>query len=107
MYFYGYLKTIFFFQVEKVNIFDETTLSGPLSDCDAIISCLGVKPSFRNSTTIYSESIKPIVEAMKHVEVRKLVVASSWYTVGKSLHWVSHQCGLVITVGKLLLWVSH
>nr|CAH0105588.1 unnamed protein product [Daphnia galeata] len=75
------------------DIFSELSLTSHFKEVNAVISCLGFK---RNSVVNgYSESIKPIVAAVKNASVPRLVVMTAYYTdisssesQGLFLRWV-------------------
>lgn len=52
-----------------------------MKDCDAVLSALGSNSmGFMSAVTIYSDTIKTIVHAMKESSVKRLVCVTSWYT---------------------------
>ncbi|XP_077977400.1 flavin reductase (NADPH)-like [Glandiceps talaboti] len=65
-------------QVVEGNIFSDETLVPHLAGVDAVLSCLGGTTLWK--PTLYSESIRPIVSAMRQAEVKRLVCITSWCT---------------------------
>ncbi|KAK3580079.1 hypothetical protein CHS0354_001212 [Potamilus streckersoni] len=62
-------------KVVKVDIFKEEDLLEHFKDSDAVISCLGCRPSFLglNPITFYTDSIKPIVGALRKANGSRLI----------------------------------
>ena len=63
------------------DIFSQESLTASFRGSDAIVSCLGFKRS--SVVTGYSESIKPIVEAARAVNIQRIVVMTAYYSEGK------------------------
>ena len=62
------------------------SMTSALSGCDAVVSCLGAPAGqmwWWCTITLYSESSRAIVDAMRQCSLKKLVVMSSWCTVSK------------------------
>ena len=74
-----------FHQVKEVDIFKEEDLVEHFKNTDAVVSCLGCRPSFLGWSTItfYLDTIKPIVAAMRTANKKRLVCMSAWGTVCK------------------------
>ena len=54
---------------------------------DAVLSCLGPDTGgWLAESTFYNESIRPIVAAMKAVNVERLLCITTWCTNGKLMH---------------------
>ncbi|CAH1794768.1 unnamed protein product [Owenia fusiformis] len=62
-------------QIEKVNIFDTSSMLPHFKDTDAIVHCVGVNVQW-NPTTLFSDSIKAIVEAMRGAQIKKIAILS-------------------------------
>ncbi|KAL3846626.1 hypothetical protein ACJMK2_017600 [Sinanodonta woodiana] len=62
-------------KVVKVDIFKEEDLVEHFKDSDAVISCLGCRPSFLGLSpiTFYTDSIKPIAEALRKANRSRLI----------------------------------
>ncbi|XP_062602721.1 LOW QUALITY PROTEIN: uncharacterized protein LOC134264440 [Saccostrea cucullata] len=70
-------------QVCKVDIFKEDELVPHFGGCDAVVSCLGEGGGGgslfgRNKCTLYTDSIRSIVGAMRKSGVKRLIAMSSW-----------------------------
>lgn len=65
-----------FQQVVSGDITSTASLKEHFEGCDAVVSCLGAG-TLRN-VTLYSESIKIIVAAMRETSIKKLVAMTSW-----------------------------
>ncbi|XP_071819392.1 flavin reductase (NADPH)-like [Apostichopus japonicus] len=59
------------------NVLSVEFLTEYFQGCDAVLSCIGTR-TYR--TTIYSDSIKSITEAMKKAGVSRLLAITSWCT---------------------------
>uniref|UniRef100_A0ABM0MUG3 Flavin reductase (NADPH)-like n=1 Tax=Saccoglossus kowalevskii TaxID=10224 RepID=A0ABM0MUG3_SACKO len=66
-------------QVVESDIYSSESLAEHFSGVDAVISCLGSPGLWK--TTLYSESIKSIVSAMRKASVTRFVCITSWCTV--------------------------
>ncbi|XP_052784640.1 uncharacterized protein LOC128220321 [Mya arenaria] len=82
-------------QVVTADIFDPDSLVSYFEGRDAVLSCLGCGPSVfsMRKITFFTDSIQPIVEAIRKVKVTRLVFMSSWYTKHNSadpfiVNWV-------------------
>ena len=62
----------------KCDIFSEEELSAHFKGVDAVVSCLGFQR--KSVVTGYSDSVKPIVSAMRTANVQRLVVMTAYYT---------------------------
>lgn len=69
-------------QVCKVDIFKEEELAPHFKDSDAVVSCLGGRASLFGWTpsTLYTDSMKSIVGAMRRSGVKRLIAVSAWGT---------------------------
>ncbi|XP_048747517.2 flavin reductase (NADPH)-like [Ostrea edulis] len=67
-------------QVCKVDIFNEDDLVPHLKDSDAVVSCLGGTASLFGWTkcTLYTDSMRSIVGAMRRSGVKRLIAMSAW-----------------------------
>lgn len=72
-------------KVKEVDIFKEEDLVEHFKNTDAVVSCLGCRPSFLGWSTItfYLDTIKPIVAAMRTANKKRLVCMSAWGTVSQ------------------------
>lgn len=70
-------------QIEKVDILDDKVLTEHFKGVDAVMSCLGSRPSFlgRTPITFYTESIKPMITAMRAANIKRLVCMTAWSTL--------------------------
>ena len=69
--------------ISDVDIFSADNLAEGFKGSDAVVSCLGSKPSLMPwgaEITLYSESIKSIVGAMRLVRLDRLVAMTSQFT---------------------------
>ncbi|XP_072049927.1 flavin reductase (NADPH)-like [Amphiura filiformis] len=66
--------------VVKGDIFSESSLQEHMSGHDAVLSCLGSHTGWMAEVTLYSESIKPIVGAMRATNVSRFIGITSWCT---------------------------
>lgn len=66
-------------RVERGDIYATDTLIAPFTDCDAIISCVGVANPLqaRKGTTVYSIGTENIIAAMRQTGRSRLIVISS------------------------------
>jgi putative NADH-flavin reductase len=62
--------------VVRGDVLDPSSLAPAMADCDAVISTLGVT-SGRAPTTLYSEGMRNIIQAMRATGVRRLVAVSA------------------------------
>lgn len=69
-------------QVVKANIFDPDTMVPHLKGQDAVLSCLGCSPSWFSiwNITFYTDTVKPVVTALRRADVKRFIFMSSWYT---------------------------
>ncbi|XP_031559632.1 flavin reductase (NADPH)-like [Actinia tenebrosa] len=76
-------------QIVQGDICDIESYATSFKDKDAILSAFGSPyHSIFNPTTMYSESMKGIMEAMKRHKVSRLIVVTSWGTCpGPNNHW--------------------
>ncbi len=63
-------------QVVKGDVFDLDAVERAVAGQDAVLSTLGVPYSFK-PITVYSQGVGNIVEAMRHIGVRRLICVSS------------------------------
>ncbi|XP_076096759.1 flavin reductase (NADPH)-like [Mytilus galloprovincialis] len=70
-------------KVKEVDILKEDDLVETFKNTDAVVSCLGCRPSFLgwSPITFYLDSIKPIVNAMRTANKKRLICMSSWGTI--------------------------
>ena len=61
--------------VVRGDVLDPSSLVPAMADCDAVISTLGV--TSRAPTTLYSEGLRNIIQAMRAAGVRRLVAVSA------------------------------
>ena len=69
--------------VPNTDIFSADNLEKAFKGADAVVSCLGCRPNMMPwgaDITLYSESIKAIVEAMRRTNVTRLVAMTSMFT---------------------------
>jgi len=69
--------------VPNADIFSADDLAKAFEGADAVVSCLGTRPNIMpwgNEITLYSESIKAIVAAMRKANVNRLVAMTSMFT---------------------------
>ncbi|XP_041461601.1 flavin reductase (NADPH)-like [Lytechinus variegatus] len=69
----------FSLKIVKGDIYSSDSLQPIFDGCDAVLSGLGGQTLF-STVTLYSRSCKAIVEAMRHANVKRFVVITSWYT---------------------------
>jgi putative NADH-flavin reductase len=62
--------------VVRGDVLDPSSLAPAMADREAVISTLGV--TSRAPTTLYSEGMRNIIEAMRATGVRRLVAVSAW-----------------------------
>ncbi|KAH3805662.1 flavin reductase (NADPH)-like [Dreissena polymorpha] len=69
-------------KVVKANIYNADDMAPHFEGQDAVLSCLGTTPSWFSLWTItfYTDTAKPIVEALRKANVTRLVFMTSWYT---------------------------
>ena len=66
------------FVAVQANIFDEEQLKSEFAQVDAVLSCLGSPPTSPwGEVTLYSNSIKPIINAMKATDRKRLICLTS------------------------------
>ena len=61
------------------DIFNAESLAPHFKNQEAVLYCLGFGSPYKG-TTLYNDSIKPIVEAMKSASINRLITCSSWFT---------------------------
>merc|ERR1712212_817147 len=69
--------------VPNADTFSADDLAKAFEGADAVVSCLGTRPNIMpwgNEITLYSESIKAIVAAMRKANVNRLVTMTSMFT---------------------------
>lgn len=79
-----YLYLPFPRQVVKADIYSVDSLAGRFKGCDVVMSCLVTKV-YRN-VTIYSLTIKSIIDAMRKANVARFIAVTSWCTAGNANH---------------------
>ncbi|CAH1257596.1 BLVRB [Branchiostoma lanceolatum] len=67
------------FKIEKIDFSSPESIEPHLQDKDAVLSCLGSKSAPWSTVTLYTDSMKVIVSAMRKNSIRRLVFVSSWY----------------------------
>lgn len=92
-------------QVCKVDIFKEEELAPHFKDSDAVVSCLGGQASLFGWTpsTLYTDSMKSIVGAMRRSGVKRLIAVSAWGTAATDgepfiIRWILRP----LIIGNLL-----
>lgn len=72
-------------KIKQVDIFKEDDLVEHFKNTDAVVSCLGCRPSFFGWSTItfYQDAMKVIIGAMRTANKKRLVCMSSWGTVSQ------------------------
>lgn len=70
-------------KVVKADIFDPDSMVEGLTGQEAVLSCLGCRPSFLSISkiTFYTDTAKTIVAAMRKASVTRLIFMSSWHSV--------------------------
>ncbi|XP_071955941.1 flavin reductase (NADPH)-like [Antedon mediterranea] len=66
--------------VAEGDIYNQDFLVEQFSGCDAVLSCLGTKPTLFSKITFYEDTMKIVVSAMRTVGVKRLVAITSWCT---------------------------
>jgi len=69
--------------IPGVDIFSADNLEKGFDGADAVVSCLGTRPTLMpwgQEITLYSESIKAIIEAMRRRNVGRIVAMTSMFT---------------------------
>jgi len=72
-----------FVVVPDIDIFSVDSLEKGFEGVDAVVSCLGTRPTLMpwgQEITFHSESIKPIVDAMRKCNVGRFVAMTSMFT---------------------------
>ncbi len=82
---------IFFLQVVEGDIFLESSLQPFFEGKDAVVSCLGIHTGWLQPITFYSQSIKPIIAAMKGAKVNRFITMTTWCTKGKVEFFIQNQ----------------
>ncbi|XP_072049027.1 flavin reductase (NADPH)-like isoform X2 [Amphiura filiformis] len=62
------------------DIFSESSLQEQMSGQDAVLSCLGSHDGWMAEVTLYTESIKSIVGAMRAANVTRVICLTAWCT---------------------------
>lgn len=65
--------------VETVDIFDAKAIAEKLGGHDLVFSCLGFKPE-KTGVTGYTKATQAVVEAMKSLGIKRIIMCHSWYT---------------------------
>jgi putative NADH-flavin reductase len=63
--------------VMRGDVMDPTTLMQAISGCDAVLSSLGVTSAYRKPTTLYSEGMRNIIQAMRAAGARRLIAVTA------------------------------
>ncbi|ESO98862.1 hypothetical protein LOTGIDRAFT_113739 [Lottia gigantea] len=71
-------------RVKKVDVTKEEDLAPFFKQCDAVMSCLGSRPSFLTTVTLYTDTTRAMVAAMRKTGVTRLVCMTAWGTKRKS-----------------------
>ena len=72
-----------FTAIPGVDIFSADNLEKGFDGADAVVSCLGTRPTLMpwgQEITLYSESIRAIIEAMRRRNVGRIVAMTSMFT---------------------------
>jgi putative NADH-flavin reductase len=64
-------------RVVRGDVLDSATVAPAIAGCDAVVSCLGVTSAYRAPTTLYSEGVRNIMQAMRGAGVQRLLVVSA------------------------------
>lgn len=64
-------------RVVRGDVLDPATLAPAIAGCDAVVSSLGVTSAYRAPTTLYSDGMRNIIEAMRGADVRRLVAVTA------------------------------
>ena len=64
--------------IVEADIFNAESLTPHFKDQEAVLSALGFGQAYK-STTLFVDSIKPILEAIKAHNITRLITCSSWY----------------------------
>ncbi|XP_078571504.1 flavin reductase (NADPH)-like [Branchiostoma floridae x Branchiostoma japonicum] len=67
-------------KIEKMDFSSADTVEPHLQDKDVVLSCLGIRSWPWSSVTLYTDSMKVIVAAMRKNNVKRLVCMTSWFT---------------------------
>ncbi|XP_013396497.1 flavin reductase (NADPH) isoform X2 [Lingula anatina] len=67
-------------KVVKADIFSAEELSEHFRGQEVVLSCLGSRSSFRAPVTLYTETMKAIVAAMRETGLIRLICMTSWCT---------------------------
>ncbi|KAK3086117.1 hypothetical protein FSP39_013794 [Pinctada imbricata] len=72
-------------KVAKVNIFKEDEIVDHIKECDVVMGCLGTPGSFlsRLPETLYTESTKVILSAMRNANKKRFIVISAGGVISK------------------------
>ena len=63
-------------RVARGDVMDPTTLGPAMSGCDAVLSSLGVTSAYRKPTTLFSEGMGNVIQAMRGAGVTRLIAVS-------------------------------
>ncbi|XP_072018855.1 flavin reductase (NADPH)-like [Amphiura filiformis] len=67
-------------KVVEADIFSESSLQPHFEGQDAVLSCLGIHAGWLQPITFYSQSIQPIITAMKGSKVNRFLTMTTWCT---------------------------
>ena len=75
----------FSIQVIKADVYDADRLAEEFSGQDVVLSCLGSPPSYFSlwKVTLYTDTAKSIVTALRKASVKRFIFMSAWHTVCK------------------------
>ena len=63
--------------VARGDVMDPDTLAPAMFGCDAVLSSLGVTSAYRKPTTLYSEGMRNVIQAMRAVGTRRLIAVTA------------------------------
>lgn len=64
-------------RVMRGDVLDPATLASALAGCDAVVSALGATSKVRAHTTLYSQGMRNIIEAMRENDVHRLIAITA------------------------------
>jgi len=63
--------------VVRGDVMDPDTLAPAISGCDAVVSSLGPTSAYRKPTTLYSEGMRNVIQAMRAAGTRRLIAVTA------------------------------
>ncbi len=63
--------------VVRGDVMESATLTSAMAGCDAVLSSLGVTSAYRKPTTLYSEGMRTIIQAMRSAGVTRLIAVTA------------------------------